>query len=157
MIHIIQGDLLASDCTVIAHQCNCFSTMGAGIAKQIAEKYPQALQADKNFPYPPEERLGKISIAYNDQQPLVIYNLYAQYRYEPGKRHTDYAALKSALNMMFANIRVNRYALFQFPIKIGLPFGMGAGLAGGDWDIIYAIIDDMALKYETDVYLYRLH
>ena len=58
-----KGDLLESDCTVIMHQANCFKTMGAGIAKSIAEKYPEAHLADKSLPLSPTQRLGKFSYA----------------------------------------------------------------------------------------------
>ena len=30
----------------IAHSCNCQNVMGAGIAKQIKDRYPQAFEAD---------------------------------------------------------------------------------------------------------------
>ena len=39
-MEIIKGDLLKSDVPAIIHQCNCFHTMGGGIAVQIASKYP---------------------------------------------------------------------------------------------------------------------
>jgi O-acetyl-ADP-ribose deacetylase (regulator of RNase III) len=33
----------------IAHSCNCQNVMGAGIAKQIKDRYPQAYEADTKF------------------------------------------------------------------------------------------------------------
>ena len=43
---IVKGDLLqmGKDGTfdIILHGCNCFNTMGAGIAAQIATKFPDA-------------------------------------------------------------------------------------------------------------------
>jgi O-acetyl-ADP-ribose deacetylase (regulator of RNase III) len=32
MLKIINGNLLDSDCQYIAHQCNCYSRRGAGLA-----------------------------------------------------------------------------------------------------------------------------
>ncbi|MGA8944018.1 MAG: hypothetical protein WB502_15090 [Thermoactinomyces sp.] len=74
MIYIQQGDLLQSDCTVIAHQCNCFATMGAGIAKQIKERYPEAYEADRNFPIPIgiRKRLGHFSKAEVGVESFII-------------------------------------------------------------------------------------
>jgi O-acetyl-ADP-ribose deacetylase (regulator of RNase III) len=156
-IHVVQGNLLESDCTVIAHQCNCFSTMGAGIAKQIKAKYPEAYEADRFFGQSPEDRLGKYSIVAYAEPPLIICNLYGQFRYGRDKQHTDYDALNSAMEYMFQMLSVNQHSVFShFPIKLGMPYGMGAGLAGGQWDIIYHLIQSLSVKYDIDVYLYKL-
>ena len=47
MIKFFNGDLLKSGCDIICHQVNEYGVMGAGIAKQIKEKYPKALE--KNY------------------------------------------------------------------------------------------------------------
>jgi O-acetyl-ADP-ribose deacetylase (regulator of RNase III) len=156
-VHIMKGDLLKSDCTVIAHQCNCFATMGAGIAKQIKSKYPEAYEADKYSFGAPEYRLGRYSVVAYENPPLVIFNLYGQYHYGRDKQYTDYGALRSALSYMFEMLSVNQHTVFShFPIKIGMPRFIGAGLAGGDSTIIYNMIKEVSDKYELDVYLYEL-
>lgn len=47
----LRGDLLAyalnGKINVIVHGCNCFCNMGAGIAKQIKNTFPEAFDADK--------------------------------------------------------------------------------------------------------------
>ena len=50
-IIVIDGDLVkAKDIDIFVHQCNCFATMGAGIARQIATAYPEVKEADRqNF------------------------------------------------------------------------------------------------------------
>ena len=49
-----QGDLLQyaqeGVFDVIIHGCNCFCTMGAGIAKAIKARFPEAYQADCQTP-----------------------------------------------------------------------------------------------------------
>jgi O-acetyl-ADP-ribose deacetylase (regulator of RNase III) len=44
---ILHGDLLLSDETVIAHGCNARGRMGAGIAGQIAMRYPLVQHANQ--------------------------------------------------------------------------------------------------------------
>jgi O-acetyl-ADP-ribose deacetylase (regulator of RNase III) len=48
----IKGDLIAlakqGEFDVIAHGCNCFVKMGAGIAKSIRLAFPEAWYADKD-------------------------------------------------------------------------------------------------------------
>lgn len=39
MIKIVNGDLLQSNLSLIAHQTNCLGVMGAGIAKAIKNKW----------------------------------------------------------------------------------------------------------------------
>ena len=39
-VEIVNTDLLESDSTYIAHQCNCVSTSALGLAEKIFKKYP---------------------------------------------------------------------------------------------------------------------
>lgn len=41
MITIVDGDLLSTDCKIIAHQVNCKGLMDHGVAKQLRDKYPR--------------------------------------------------------------------------------------------------------------------
>jgi len=47
----ISGDLIQlaknGQFDLIAHGCNCFCTMGAGIAKAVKEVFPAAFEADE--------------------------------------------------------------------------------------------------------------
>lgn len=56
------------DC--IVHGCNCFRTMGAGIARQIAQKWPEAAEADRIIPM--IEQFAKTHdatlVSYTDQK-----------------------------------------------------------------------------------------
>ena len=66
---------------VIVHGANCFNTMGAGIAGQIARKYPQAYKADADFEIPVGSinRLGTFSYTSIEKKGVII-NAYTQYR-----------------------------------------------------------------------------
>jgi len=137
---VITGDLikltLEGHFDVIIHGCNCFRTMGAGIAKQIKQTFPEAYIADCNNPCPCLERLGNISYAVVKRlgRDFVVVNAYTQLNYSrvPGKVSVDYNAVRRSLR------RVK--SLFSGQ-KIGYPM-IGCGLAGGDWDIISQIIDE---------------
>lgn len=80
MIHIVSGDSLKSDCTIIGHQCNCLGVMGAGIAKKIRDLYPEVYDADQNYVIPfAEKRLGHMSYAWVQDKHVgsrLVYNLY---------------------------------------------------------------------------------
>lgn len=153
MIHITHGDLLESDCTIIGHQANCFSTMKSGIAKQIVKRYPIVAEADLQYPLPPKARLGKHSFVRVSDQRFVM-NLYGQYFYGHGQVHTEYQALSSSLGYMMEDVL--RLKQTGFPVKIGLPYKIGCGLAGGDWDRVLDILISTSEHFHEDLYLYKL-
>ena len=134
---ILRGDLieLAKDghFDVIVHGCNCFCMMGAGIAAQIAREFPQAKIIDRLTTGGSREKLGEITTAVcqGSTGPIVVVNAYTQYRYERHVLQVNYESLRNC----FTRVR----KLFRNH-KIGYP-KIGAGLAGGDWDIIKDIID----------------
>lgn len=130
---IVHGNLLslASEFDVILHGCNCLHIMGAGIAYQIANKWPRVLEADMKTPVGPA-KLGTISVS--EGSPTIV-NCYTQPA--PGPC-LSYEALADCLKTVAT----------AFPgKKIGMP-QIGAGLAGGDWAIIEkhikAILDPVA-------------
>ena len=49
MITFKQGNLLESNCDIICHQVNCKGVMGAGIAKQIKDKWSNVYIEYKDF------------------------------------------------------------------------------------------------------------
>jgi O-acetyl-ADP-ribose deacetylase (regulator of RNase III) len=150
----VKGNLLDSDCQVMMHQCNCFSTMGAGIAKQFAQKWPEVSQADKAFmPYNPTGKLGQVSRALVAHSSVFVYNLYGQYNYGTGKQQTNYEALNSAIRKMLEELK--QLPMFT-DLKMGLPYGMGCGLAGGDWKIVSAMLEKISAEYGVDFYAYQL-
>lgn len=143
-----KGNLLTSDCKVIMHQANCFSIMGAGIAKTIADIYPAAKKADVKFPHPPEERLGKYSLANTKNKTIV--NLYGQYKIGKGLQ-TDYVALEESINSFLTQAKKDNSEIG----KVGVPYLMGCGLAGGDWEVVLEILRKQSEKHGVDIYTYE--
>ena len=72
----IQGDLLAlakaGEFDMIVHGCNCFVTMGSGIARQIADQFPQALAADKTTTISSYDKLGTYTMSSAEYNNGVI-------------------------------------------------------------------------------------
>lgn len=133
----VHGDLLqlarAGAFDVIVHGCNCFHTMGAGIAKPIKDAFPEAFEADQATPHGARDKLGTISVAEVTRGAIHFHvvNAYTQYHYRGGGRKTDYGAIQSCFEAIAE----------RFPgAHIGYPY-IGAGLGGGDWEVIKPIID----------------
>jgi len=133
----IKGDLIKltknGDFNVIIHGCNCFCTMGAGIAKQIKKNFPEAYEADLKTKKGDRNKLGTWS--NSKIRDLLIFNAYTQFNYGRNQRQVNYDAIQSA----FKSIAVEVKKICNEP-RIGYP-AIGAGYGGGDWRIISKIID----------------
>lgn len=133
----IKGDLiqftLAGRFDVIIHGCNCFCTMGAGIAKLVKENFPKAHKADFQTRLGDRKKLGRYSRARVEKNGniFIIVNGYTQYDFKGPGVLVDYNAIKK----LFARIK-NDFT----DLRIGYP-KIGAGLAKGDWEVISDIIN----------------
>lgn len=123
----IKGDLikLSDQFDVIIHGCNCFHTMGAGIAYQIKNTFPKAYNADLDTEYGSENKLGTYSKAIIGD--VTVVNAYTQFH--PGK-DVNYEAIKKVFKLIKKDFSGK---------KIAYP-AIGSGIAGGDWNLIYSII-----------------
>jgi O-acetyl-ADP-ribose deacetylase (regulator of RNase III) len=137
-VNIIKGDLIKlaieGQFDVIIHGCNCFCTMGAGIAKAIKSEFPEAYQVDLKSGYGNREKLGSyssVTVNKNGREITVI-NAYTQFHWRGRGIKVDYDALKSVFQLVKKNYAGKR---------IGYPL-IGAGLAGGDWNVISQIVDN---------------
>ena len=163
MAKIIFGNLLESDCEYICHQVNCQGRMGSGIAKQIRERWPivydKYVAAYKqredevfrghygNTLNVSETLLGHLQqVPINDEQTVI--NIFAQQSYGyDGKRYTSYDAFWNCLEEIKKQIPKGS--------KIGFPWGIGCGLGGGNWGVIYQMIIEV-LNKDYEVCFYRL-
>ena len=102
--HKIKGDLIKlaikGDFDVIIHGCNCFCTMGAGIAKSIKAAFPEAYKADMETLKGDKEKLGNFSAANikRNGQEITIVNAYTQYHYGGTGIKVDYSAIQVVNN-----------------------------------------------------------
>ena len=134
------------DIEAIGHQCNCFNTMGSGIAPLIAKAFPKAYDVDQRTTRGDTTKLGTLTYAdcSYDKQKLLVFNLYGQYGCGRGRGlglpDTDYKALRSAMIVMRSLLRVAGMA------SIGLP-KLGCGLGGGDWEKVSRIIEEVFKEF----------
>ncbi len=143
----LSGDLigLAQDgCfDVIAHGCNCYHVMGAGLAAQIRRHFPQAYAADLATPHGDPDKLGTCSFAVvrTGTTELHVVNAYTQFGFGGDAVHVDYDAVRSCMAWL-GSAYIGR--------RIGLP-QIGAGLGGGDWGLIRRIIAEELLDQDVTI------
>jgi O-acetyl-ADP-ribose deacetylase (regulator of RNase III) len=146
MLKHTKGNLLdlaeAGEFDVIVQGCNCFNTMGGGIAREIRERYPAVADADKETIRGDYRKLGTYTEGYawynlhkgDLPDSYVIVNAYTQYNMSTGEDVFEYTAFQLILQKL-----VRLYG----DKRIGLPY-IGMGLAGGDRSIIIPMIERFA-------------
>ena len=151
----------------IAHSCNTLNIMGGGIAKQIKSRYPQAYEADTEIHMRREyetldesvDLLGTYSKAEIKSMFLPdergrIYNMYTQANIGADRRQVNYEAFYRALKEVQEDLLFIQHETGQSQV-LGLPHGISCGLAGGNWDIIKAMIDDIFVDCLVNAYVVK--
>lgn len=140
MLRHAKGNLLDmaenGDFDVVVQGCNCFNTMGGGIAREIAERYPHVADVDKETLRGDYMKLGTWTSAavVAPEYRFEIINAYTQYSMSRGEDVFEYLAFELILHKLL-HYRGNR--------KIGFPY-IGMGLACGDKQIILTLIEAFA-------------
>lgn len=136
---IINGDIFTSNANMILHQVNCFGVMGSGVAKQVKEKYPEVYEKYRQMCELNRDNLtalmGYAHICRTNTG-RYIGNLFGQFDFGSNKNkvYTDYDALRKCLKTIKVFSKTNH-------VKIAIPYNMGCTRGGGDWDIVYSIIE----------------
>jgi O-acetyl-ADP-ribose deacetylase (regulator of RNase III) len=156
-IEFVEGNILDSHANIIVQSVNHKKVMGSGLAKQIRQKYPNIL--DDYILMCEKYKFNEISIeglvywfGISDDKYRVQYiaSIFGQENYGTDRRHTNYFSLINGLNSVFI------YAE-NLNLSVAIPYGIGCGLGGGDWDIVLSLIKDALKCYPTlDVYIYKL-
>lgn len=142
MLKHTKGNLLdlaeAGNFDIIVQGCNCFNTMGGGIAREIRERYSVAALVDSETEKGDYLKLGNWTTAFTGK--FLIVNAYTQYNMSQGTDVFEYTAFQLILEKL----------AFVYPGKrFGLPY-IGMGLAGGDKDVIIPMIEWFAEKVSAE-------
>ena len=139
MIKHIKCDIFESGADVICHQVNCQGVMGSGVAKQVREKYPEVYKyyMSECKKHSVEEILGATQLIQINETTHIA-NLFGQNHYGyDGKVYTDYKALGDAI------FETAVWATLNEKKTIAFPYLMGCHRGGGDWNIVYKIIEEV--------------
>ncbi|EGS2003578.1 Appr-1-p processing protein [Enterobacter cloacae] len=124
--------------TVIAHIVNNKGKWGKGFVLSLSNKYPAAKEYYLNsFKGNNIPELGAVDfVKVDDQEQIFIANMYAQNGIKKNinnkNQYVCYASLEDCLEKLSDFALVNRLSV-QMP-------RIGAGLGGGDWNIIESLI-----------------
>ena len=146
MIEYIKGNILNVTEGIIVQQVNCMGVMGAGLAKQIRDKWPIIYDSFIARVYNTsnkKELLGK-TLFTNVENNLFVASIFGQYYYGRQVKFTNYTALFKGLNFVAEISAVDKTTMY-------IPKGLGCGLAGGNWDFVEAYIQDLDLLFDKKI------
>ena len=141
-----QGDLLSCTEPILLHGCNMQGVMGSGVAKAVRKKWPDTYAFYRETFERGDLRLGDILIDFRDDKYVVHAITQEYYGRVVGTTYVSYDAIRKCCK------RANDFfrAVPQMT-SIAMP-KIGAGLGGGDWNIISAIIEDEFKDVQPVVY-----
>ncbi len=152
MIVYKKGDIVKAlkdgDIDVLAHGTNCSGGFGSGVAGAIAKEWPDV---KKRFI---ENKNPKLGSMFSDEVEGVMH-LYTQWNYGyDGQHYVDYEAIKKCMEQMAMGARVRKHNVpTAKPFVMAIP-KIGAGLGGGDWNVIEKII--AKAFFGTEIWVYEL-
>ena len=133
MVKIKKRNLLKARTDIIVHQVNVQGIMGGGVAKQLSLKYSGLEKYYSNYckKYQNDYDLlkGHVLPFTTKSDHKLIFNIFSQ---TPDFK-TDYEIFRHC-------IREVRYIAQKFKLKVAMPYGIGCGIANGDWNKIMNII-----------------
>lgn len=145
MDKVKQGNILECNENIIVHQVNTQGIMGGGVARQLANRYINLEKEYSEFCklYNNDYNKLKGKVFKIMLEGKIIMNMFSQKE----NFDTDYEAMKIALE------EIKEYAK-SFKLSVAIPYGIGCGIANGEWSEVYKIIDEVFSDY--DVTLYKL-
>lgn len=153
-ITYVNGDLLDSNEVLIAHGCNAMGVMGSGIAKSIREKYPVVFTRYRELfehycVFNSNTHIPLGMTQYVDVENRTVINVITQETYGSNFAHYKFVSYDAIHN---AFKQINKTMDDKNINQIGIP-KIGAGLGGGDWGVISAIIESCMPNKQVMVYV----
>lgn len=148
---LIQGDVtepIGDGNKIIIHVTNNIFVMGAGVAIAIRKKWPIVYKEYKDWRYK-NPSLGDVQFV-KVAPDIAVGNMLGQegIRHSNGAPPIRYEALDKALK------KVSEIAK-KYKASVHLPYLMGSGLAGGDWNKVEELIKINLCNQDVDVTIYQ--
>lgn len=148
----VYGNLLDCPSPVICHQLNCVTNHAKGLAKGVFTTFPYANVYATNIH---DRTLGEIIVCAPPEStpgPTVI-GLCAQHY--PGKPRSKNQRIVREKAFAQCLEKLGDWLREKNIDKVGFPYEIGCGLAGGNWETYARLIQDFAREYNITVTLYR--
>lgn len=155
MVREIKGDLLEQEKGILCHQTNYEGVMGGGIALTIWNTLLTE-QTRKNYVEFCEDS-GKDALGFVQflfvKEDLIVANCFSQNGFSEPDAYgsiTNYDAMRNCF------VKVRDFAIQTNLPFVYIPYGMGCGIAGGKWDTVQGIIEDVFGASDVTAMIVRL-
>ena len=151
MIKIIDGNLFNSRANIICHKCNCQGIMGSGVAAEVKKRYPNVFQKYREDYINGKLQLGYVCFA-TARQDQVVANMCGQDKFGyDGVVYTNYEQLQKCLDS------VKEYATYEYDKRpvIAFPYLMSCYRGGGDWNVVYKMIEDTFADFDVEIWRFQ--
>ena len=166
MITTINKDILTVDKGVIVHSVNCIGAVG-GLAGAIARKWPKNAEKYKEYVQRRKSSIMLLGSVFevNAAHNVVVANLFGQYGIGTGKQQTEYAALISGFKRIadtyfegndketISFCGIGHEKVFIDLNDIYIPYKIGCGLGGADWETVQDILHQIFENSHKNVYI----
>lgn len=162
MIKIIEGNIVNAKTDFIIYQVNCQGVIGSGVAKALRDYdegiYIHYRKICEFCKFKPESLLGTCDAYFLKDSGQIVLSLFAQDKYGyDGKQYTDLEAFREGLRYISQHFGVWCKGAAEKDLRqisVALPYKIGCGRGGADWEVVYKIIEEELKDY--DVELWRL-
>jgi O-acetyl-ADP-ribose deacetylase (regulator of RNase III) len=124
---------------IIAHSCNDVGRWGAGFSGSLSRRWKQPEGAYRALTVA-ERQLGTVEFVPVDPQ-ITVANMVAQHGIGRGRQRVDYSALRQCL----AAVAIAAQAQGRVVVCPRI----GAGLGGGSWPVIEALILETGAEFHV--------
>lgn len=160
MIKEVYGSIFDNlpEYSVLVHQCNAKGWMGAGIAKEIAKRWPNSFKEYHEyccwFKDGRESEILGTFVGVKISPTFIICNAIAQITVGRSKQQTDYDAWEVLCKKLEQQTRrVNKVTGKNWTLHV--PFKIGCGLGGGLWENMMEIFERYFANSSVDLIIHH--
>lgn len=143
---VINQDITKITAGIIVHQVNTSGIMGAGVAKALSDVYPgleNLYRVNTNLILSAIDEIDLLGRVHwwTNHQGLFVCNLYGQHLRVLNTQSDRKTSYDATVNGWHKVKKACARDLKGWPVYI--PYLMGCGLGGGNWEIYSAIVDEI--------------
>lgn len=162
---IIEGDILNSQEEYIVQQCNCLTITSSGLSKTLADKWSWA------DPYSKRRRIGSRNLAIeedrdapgtirilssNDKNVICMFAQWAPGKCQKYKSYPSYEIDTYPNRKIWFQKCLDLIADIDGIKSIAFPYKIGCGLAGGNWNDYYEMLEEFDKNTSIEVVIYKI-
>ena len=148
-MEIIKGDVFDSflfQNSLVVHGCNAQGVMGSGVAKVVRNNFPAAYYEYVRHHDEHGLKLGEVITVEVLPRRFISNAITQEFYGRDGRRYVSYHAVRVCFGIVRKFAIENQIETINYPM-------IGAGLGGGDWNEISAIINEQLDGFKHFVWI----